>query len=66
MLVLAGVAIGILIAPDKGTETLKKLQNLVDDYTGEAKDAISDASGKIKSKVQSLKGDAKDFAAEKL
>ncbi|HVG41238.1 MAG TPA: YtxH domain-containing protein [Chitinophagaceae bacterium] len=64
MLVLAGIAIGILIAPDKGSETLKKVTNRLDDYTDEAKDAISDASGKIKSKLHSAKGDMKDAANE--
>lgn len=64
MLVLAGVVIGILIAPDKGTETQRKLADRLEDYTDEAKDAISSASGKVKSKFQSAKGDMKDAANE--
>ena len=42
---LAGVVVGLLIAPDKGSETLKKIRSRVNDYqddvAGKAKDIAS-------------------------
>jgi gas vesicle protein len=35
---LVGVGIGILLAPDKGSATLKKLRGKLDDLTDKAKD----------------------------
>ncbi|HZH64393.1 MAG TPA: YtxH domain-containing protein [Flavisolibacter sp.] len=49
MLVLAGIAIGILIAPGKGTETRRKIAGRLEDYTDHAKDTIEDASNTGKS-----------------
>jgi gas vesicle protein len=41
-LILAGVAIGILLAPDKGTETWKKLKQNFDDWKDDATDRVND------------------------
>lgn len=38
LILLAGVAIGLLIAPEKGSETLKKLMNGLKEYGDDAKD----------------------------
>lgn len=38
--ILAGVAIGILIAPAKGTETRKKISDKVDDASDYLKDVV--------------------------
>jgi gas vesicle protein len=48
-LILAGVAIGILVAPDKGSETLRKLKDGFDDWTDSAKDQLNDmvSQGKV-------------------
>jgi gas vesicle protein len=39
---LAGVAIGILIAPDKGSETRQKIRKDFDDLKNKASDAVKD------------------------
>ena len=41
-LILAGVAIGILVAPDKGSETWRKLKEGFDDWKEGAMDQIND------------------------
>lgn len=46
---LAGVAIGVLIAPDKGSETLRKLRGRLDDLKDEAKDQADDLADKARS-----------------
>jgi gas vesicle protein len=45
---LAGVVLGILIAPDKGSETLKKLRSRAKDYSDDAADKVKDLAGKGK------------------
>jgi gas vesicle protein len=41
-LILAGVAIGILVAPDKGSETWRKLKDGFNDWKDGATDQIND------------------------
>jgi gas vesicle protein len=41
-LILAGVVIGILVAPDKGSETRRKLKDGFDDWKEGAMDQIND------------------------
>jgi gas vesicle protein len=45
---LAGAATGILLAPDKGRNTRKKIKNSIDDLSAKAKDSINDLSAKAK------------------
>jgi gas vesicle protein len=45
---LVGVGIGILLAPDKGSETLRKLRGKLDDLTDKAKDEGDELLGKGK------------------
>ncbi len=49
---LLGVVIGILIAPEKGTETRKKIVRAVDD----AKDCVADFVDKTKSNFEEMVG----------
>ena len=39
--VLAGIAIGIMIAPDKGSKTRQKISDALNDLVGEAQDEMS-------------------------
>ncbi len=59
-LILAGVAIGILIAPDKGSETWKKIKDGFDDLKDQAMDHIND----VVDKGKDLVGKGKDAANE--
>lgn len=65
IILLAGIVIGILIAPEKGIDTRKKIADRLDDYRDDAEDLIKESSGKIKSKFQSLKEDVRDSTNQK-
>lgn len=45
---LAGVAIGVLLAPDKGSETVKKLRNRLNDLKDEAVGKGDDLAAKAR------------------
>jgi gas vesicle protein len=53
-----GVAIGVLIAPDKGTATRKKLA----DKGRELKDQFNDFVDSWSEKLEALKGEAEEIA----
>jgi gas vesicle protein len=55
-LILAGVAIGILVAPDKGSETRRKLKDGFNDWKDSAMDQIND----IVAQGKELVGNGKD------
>ena len=59
-LILAGVAIGLLIAPDKGSETWRKLKEGFDDMKDQALDQVKD----VVSKGKDLVGKGKNVASE--
>ncbi len=44
-----GIAVGLLIAPEKGSDTWKKLMDGLDDIKDKAEDEINDLIGKGKS-----------------
>ncbi len=60
--VLIGVAIGILIAPGKGSETIKKLTGKLSDFGEDAKDYLSDAVDNIKGKAEDITDNVKSKA----
>jgi hypothetical protein len=45
---LAGVVVGLLVAPDKGSETVKKLRSRLSDYKDQASDELGGLARKGK------------------
>ncbi len=63
-LILAGVAIGILVAPAKGSETWKKLMDGLDDMKDKAKDSADDLADTGKDLYTKGKSGAQKVAKE--
>jgi len=65
---LAGAAVGsilgILFAPDKGTETRKKITETGEDVTDSLKTKFNDFIDGIRDTYQGVKDDAEDLADE--
>jgi gas vesicle protein len=68
-LILAGVAVGILIAPDKGSETWRKVKEGFDDWKDDAMDQLNgivskgkDLAGKGKGAFESVKTEVENKA----
>ena len=64
---VAGVAIGVLIAPAKGSETRQKISDSADELKrkirrlrGQAVDELDELKSLIESEVDGLKGDVRD------
>lgn len=56
---LAGIGIGLLIAPDKGSATRKKLTGKFNDLKDQAKDGIDDLADSAKDVINSARKKAK-------
>ena len=59
-----GLAAGIILAPEKGNETLKKLTDVLKDRFKEYKGQVEDASGKIKRKGENMLNEGQEFAED--
>ena len=57
--VLLGIVIGILIAPDKGSETRRKLAGKLSDFGEDAEDYLADAADNIENKAEDIAGTVK-------
>jgi gas vesicle protein len=66
MTLLAGVAIGLLIAPAKGSETWRRLVDGLDEYkdkvSDEANDIYESGADAVKSGKSRLEGKTKEWA----
>ena len=62
---LAGAILGILFAPDKGTETRRKIAQTSKDVTDDVKEKITDFIGTVKEKFEPKDGHNHHEKAEK-
>ena len=58
---LAGLAVGILFAPQSGEQTRGKIADVFKDYKEDAKDYLAGAVGTVESKVHTVKEKIKDL-----
>lgn len=56
----AGAVLGILLAPDKGSETRKKIMKAGEDYANNFKDKIDEVIDGVSERFGSVKEDAKN------
>ena len=62
--ILAGVAIGLLVAPAKGSETWQKIKDSFDDLKNDSLDHVNDIIADGKSKASQVKKDANKLAGD--
>ncbi|MGF2414597.1 MAG: YtxH domain-containing protein [Ferruginibacter sp.] len=62
--VAAGAVLGILFAPDKGSNTRKKIVNKGEDYANDVKEKFNEALDAINNKYKSIVHGAEELAAD--
>ena len=58
---LAGIAIGVLIAPDKGSETRRKLSERLSDYKEGVEDFVNNSAETLQSNYNTVKDEASNL-----
>ena len=62
--ILIGIGVGILIAPDKGSETRRKLLNRVNNLKDDGEYYLLEAADQVKSKAKTIASSAKSKAKD--
>jgi gas vesicle protein len=62
--VAAGAVLGILFAPDKGSNTRKKIVTKGEDYANDVKEKFNEALDAISNKYKSIVHGAEDLATD--
>jgi gas vesicle protein len=60
--IAAGAVLGILFAPDKGSETRKKLAGKGEDYSDLVKEKVNEFLGSMSEKFEKVKEEVSEFA----
>lgn len=61
---LAGIAIGILIAPDKGSATRKRITDSFSDLVEDVQDRVGEIGDRIKDTTEDVSDDVKNAAKD--
>jgi gas vesicle protein len=62
----AGALAGILMAPEKGSKTRKKITRKGEDYLDAVKDSFNELLDTITKKVEKVKDEVSDYADKKM